>query len=582
MSNYSNKGFFLIGIIIALVIVGAVSGGLYYYLQKQISEIPEINEKPSKEEVVKPKEVVPLSTGEVIIPGEKEVIPGKGQSGVVGKATISRKNSVAIIIDTDTYNQVKTYIDRLKSDIANDLNVDVFVHAKQWNNINEIRNILKAGYQNQGLSGSILIGEIPTAYFENGDERTDPFGYSEYSDWYYQDLDGNFTDSDGDGFFELENYYLSNIKTAREVWSGRIKPPVGGAEGVQLLKDYLDRNHDYRTGQLSYEKKLLIPYWMSNMKYLNEQEYLSRAKGISESTGLYNSNQIEIISPYQKSSSIMKSEYLSKLNTSSYEFMFYDGHSGPTTQYFGDGVSLTVTSDEIKDIKPQILFSFLHGCYNGAFLEKNYLAGSILFYGKGLIALGNSYMGVETIDLSDLRVFDRFSSLKEGVTFGEMYINDPEFMRMQLFGDPTLRLRKKPVISPKVSLDQTQLDFGTVSPGDKKEINLRINNNGLAKLQLRYRFSKYSIDQIGGSDAYFGNLVNYYFPPIEVIGSKLLGDIEINPGGFENITFSFPVLGWKGKYYGFILFNTNDPTNPYLKIWITGEVTGGQKVGPAG
>ena len=53
-----HQGQSLIGIIIVLVVVGLVSGGLYYYLSKQIPEMPEIAEKPAEEakpEVTEPK-----------------------------------------------------------------------------------------------------------------------------------------------------------------------------------------------------------------------------------------------------------------------------------------------------------------------------------------------------------------------------------------------------------------------------------------------------------------------------------------------------------------------------------------------
>lgn len=57
-----------IGIIIILVIAGLISGGLIYYLSKQILEIPEITEKPVEEEVVKPEE-------EAVIPPPEEELP---------------------------------------------------------------------------------------------------------------------------------------------------------------------------------------------------------------------------------------------------------------------------------------------------------------------------------------------------------------------------------------------------------------------------------------------------------------------------------------------------------------------------
>jgi len=54
---FNNKGQSLIGIIIVLVVVGLISGGLYYYFEKQTPEVSEIPKKPA-EEVITPEEAV--------------------------------------------------------------------------------------------------------------------------------------------------------------------------------------------------------------------------------------------------------------------------------------------------------------------------------------------------------------------------------------------------------------------------------------------------------------------------------------------------------------------------------------------
>lgn len=70
-TNFYNYGQSLIGIIIVLVVVGLIGGGLYYYLQKQILEVPEIPQK-SAEEVVKPEERVVTSSEEELPTEEVE------------------------------------------------------------------------------------------------------------------------------------------------------------------------------------------------------------------------------------------------------------------------------------------------------------------------------------------------------------------------------------------------------------------------------------------------------------------------------------------------------------------------------
>jgi hypothetical protein len=73
-NNFYNQGQSLIGIIIVLVVVGLISGGLYYYLERQIPKIPEIAEKPVEEEIVKPEEEVVTPPSEEELPKE-EVVP---------------------------------------------------------------------------------------------------------------------------------------------------------------------------------------------------------------------------------------------------------------------------------------------------------------------------------------------------------------------------------------------------------------------------------------------------------------------------------------------------------------------------
>jgi hypothetical protein len=81
-TNFYTYGQSLIGIIIVFVMVGLISGGLYYYLSKQIPEVPEIVEKPV-EEVVKPEEEIAPPEEELpeeeVAPKE-EVIPPKEEA----------------------------------------------------------------------------------------------------------------------------------------------------------------------------------------------------------------------------------------------------------------------------------------------------------------------------------------------------------------------------------------------------------------------------------------------------------------------------------------------------------------------
>ena len=68
--NLNNKGQFLIGIIIVLILFGLISGGLYYYFSKQMPEIPEMKVSQITEELT--EEIVEL---EAIGLEEKTALP---------------------------------------------------------------------------------------------------------------------------------------------------------------------------------------------------------------------------------------------------------------------------------------------------------------------------------------------------------------------------------------------------------------------------------------------------------------------------------------------------------------------------
>jgi len=64
--DFNNRGQSLIGVIVVLVIVGAITSGFYYYLQKQAPEVSKVTEMPAEKGGI-------TEEGEVILPTEEKV-----------------------------------------------------------------------------------------------------------------------------------------------------------------------------------------------------------------------------------------------------------------------------------------------------------------------------------------------------------------------------------------------------------------------------------------------------------------------------------------------------------------------------
>ncbi|MBN2591015.1 MAG: hypothetical protein JXA96_14205 [Sedimentisphaerales bacterium] len=470
-----------------------------------------------------------------------------------------QKDSVAIIIDANTFVSLQSEIERLKTDIENDLGVHVYIIADNWKDIESIKTVLEEKYNNNTLIGTILIGDIPTAHFEYQNSGDMP------SDWYFQDFSDNFFDTDNDGKFEREFYIAETDVTMRDIWTGRLKPPLDRLEGIEMLRNYLDRNHKYRIGDFEYAEKML--YYGSvaiNQNGISEEDYFNLINQINEYTGFYESIS-DVNAFYETSLESQKQIYLSQLS-GSFDFAFINIHGSATSQWLGG--STYVYNDEIKKAQPGALFSVLASCSNGDFTQQNYFAGWYLFSGNSLVVMGNT-IPTMLVGADSAEFLKDYIPLGLGVDFGSMYQNDRSFMVNHIFGDPTLTMRKKTAGElPHLVIDKTNLEFADTIRGTKTTKYISFENSGTETLKVKFVKGPYSIngrwEQLGYWDVF------YYKHP--ETGSTFR-DFEVSAGQTKNITFVFYPRedAPDGKYSMTMLFQTNDPEMPYLEFKLVGN-----------
>ncbi|HIH22040.1 MAG TPA: hypothetical protein HA222_05285 [Candidatus Diapherotrites archaeon] len=474
-----------------------------------------------------------------------------------------KEKLVIIIIDSQINSQIRQEIETLKEDISKDLLANVEVYSKDWKNIQEIRELLKTKYLYNGLIGAIFIGDIPTAYFEY--QNT----YVTASDWYFQDLDGDsYIDSDGDGLFEREFFIGWTDKTMRDIWLGRIKPPVSGAEGIELLKDYFKRDHAYRTGNLTFDRKMLhFGSIEINQTKITLEEYLKLVNEIPAYTGFYEStDQIDYI--YNSDLAQQKKDYLTKLSNS-YDFIFVNIHGSSTTQWLG--ANTEVGYDEIKLAKPNSIFSVLASCSNGKFTDENYFAGWWLFSGKSLAVTANSTISM-LVGAMEVNFLADYRPLNLGVSFGEMQKNESSFLVTHLFGDPTLKFRNEQILDiPRAILEYEKIEFNNTNLGEKSQKTLRIKNTGKEVLKIYFMKAPGSIN---GKTTTESNLDywDFFYYEIPETGYTFR-DFAIMPGETKEIPFFFYPRenSPSGQYSMTMYFQTNDPLKPFINLQLVGS-----------
>lgn len=471
-----------------------------------------------------------------------------------------KDKEVLLFVDNTTYEQLKDRLERYKTDVKADIGADVIIYSNDWNSPSQIRNIIKVHYYTGNLLGSVLVGEIPFVYIKYN-------GVDTLSDWYYQDMDGNFVDVNNSGIvFSRQDYGFGiTYENRREVSSSRIIPPVNGQEGITLLENYFDKNHQYRQGNLNYSGIFYFNSILINQDNLPISEYVNRFSALSSELGLKDSTNVF----YGNNLSSQKNSILNELGKP-YKLAIMNIHGTSDQEWLGDSVYLT--SKDIKNSKSNALFVILTSCSNGAFDMPNYLAGIYLFYGNSFVTEGFT---TETLVVGgdQPRYLDYLKTLPSGLIIGEVYLHNSGFLVDHIFGDPTLRLvsiESLPKVWPTTVLSTSSVNLGDVGLNEVKNFTITITNSGNSQLSVGFSGADFSLD---------GKPINGdYGLPFTEIGSDYQGFVgfSLQPRQSKNIFIVFtPVNVNKiGIYKARFNYMTNDPKNPYISIDVLADVTG--------
>jgi hypothetical protein len=352
----------------------------------------------------------------------------------------SGSHNVEIIVNQSLYNSgdISAALNQYISD-ACDQGYNPILTPSTFTTAAEIRSHLASTYGSVGLAGAILIGDLPAEHFERNGQFDDPCWYERFPcDLYYEDLNGSWSDATGNGTYD------KHTGDARpEIWVGRMtaSPLTSMHDGrteASLLNDYFQKNHAYRTKQLSVLPRGLayidddwIPYattWANNLSASVTGGVTTVSSGVTTTASDY------------------KSRILSE-----YESLLLAAHSSSGGHAFKIGSEWTggsVYSSDIAGLDPQILFYNLFCCSNANYEATWYMGGEYLFgTSKGLVAVGSTKTG------SMLNFDDYYDPLGQGKTFGQSllawwqaqasdgtysnYYKD-WFYGMTLLGDPLL------------------------------------------------------------------------------------------------------------------------------------------------
>jgi|GEM_PF-4755310 len=315
----------------------------------------------------------------------------------------------------------------------------VYIFAYEGGDPESLRDFLRSSLP-YGLKGVLLVGDIPSAFYEVRNPPASGFpSYERFpTDLFYMDLNGLWVDSDGNGIFDKHEG-----DREPEIWVGRLTPPVKGREAIIMLINYFRRDHEFRLGALRPRHRALI--------YVDD-DWVSPPSAVDVSSEIR-----EAIGPLYSSVEVIKdkvltnpSDYLRRVNASwSLVHVFVHGWSeGHIFKVRGrwDGY-LNYTA--LRKLKAGAYFYVLDSCSSAKFVQANYIGGYYLFRGNGLVVIGSTkaggmyyygdfYASLITCDVGEALLHwfrDRIREEESGNWYSSTW-----FYGVELLGDPTLKV----------------------------------------------------------------------------------------------------------------------------------------------
>ena len=161
---------------------------------------------------------------------------------------------IIVVIDAQLYPWIKNKFTRYLTEVQERFPVEfslVTVNGLQSRNPiapAELREILQDEYSVNGTVGVLFVGQIPYALWDQGVGNN-----SGQLSVFYEDLDGAFEDTNGDGLYD---YHIFGSHEGPEIWVCWMRPPMFGQ--VFFMNRFLEKTHRYYTGELVTTKKAFV------------------------------------------------------------------------------------------------------------------------------------------------------------------------------------------------------------------------------------------------------------------------------------------------------------------------------------
>ena len=378
-----------------------------------------------------------------------------------------------LVVNSSLYPKLTSFLDpstgQFVVDLTNDgwtVSVDTMAMSADPFAPETLRNFLISEYNN-GSVGAVFIGDLPIAWFQMMDVFWgSPPSYTQFPiDLFYMDMDGvwqdNYMEQGGNLVTGSDSIYDTHTgDMGTEIFVGRLPAGTCGNDSA-LIHDYLQRNHNFRTGTLSLSQEALF--------YIDDDWISYSYEWSQQLRGVYDS--ILVVDHPETTTA---PDWRARLPVS-HEWISVFVHSSPTAHAFkyNNGNSWSwFYSTEIPNINPVANFYNLFACSNARYTQPQNCGAMYTFTSDyGLGALGSSKTG----SMLEFQYF--YNPLSQGKCIGEAFADwftvmgnawgDTSrswFYGMTFIGDACLVVRDSAtVITEQPALEYAKLNV-TVAP----------------------------------------------------------------------------------------------------------------------
>ena len=386
---------------------------------------------------------------------------------------------VYVLVNSTLYAPLSSALLTYKQDLESD-GFSVEISQNFGNNAEAIREFLQTEAETHEIAGVLLVGKVPYATYIT---RIGGYNYIYPWDLYYMDLDGNWTDSDGDGIYDRHSSGDGDL--GPEIWTGRLYASTMTGDEEELLINYFDKNHHFRTGELILPRRALA--------YIDD-DFLYHIDSVNSSLRLIYGNETTLVIDPETTNA---THYKNMLNdTLGYEWLHLEAHGNFQKHCFNTSKGWTeIFSSEIRSIDPHAFFYNVMACDSADFTCRNittdYIGGSYIFADTyGLLAVSSTKPGAMS------NYPDFYKPISEGKCIGQAFkewfekngeLNRIFYYGLTILGDPTLRA---PHICDVAITDVTASKSAVVQ-NSTLPINVTVENKGKGNFTESFNVTLY-------------------------------------------------------------------------------------------